>query len=718
MPQQQQQQLNQQQQIQQLVKQQQIKQQMMINQQQMNQQQMNQFDQQNQFNQQQQFLQQNQINQQQQFLQQNQFNQQQQQFSTNQQQFQQLQSQSPQLPGQFQQQHGYNSQVGMHQVSSLSRNDINNIKTLIGGQTTVPNPLGGGQVNTTVGNPSSATQSSFFGNLLNQLNFFSNQSDNNNASAVNNISTSYMNDGSYGNNNMMVANPMQNSTTPLSDIASFHQQGNTAGQLGAAASYEVAEGNTVQSPIPMAFMTPRMSLTPNPPTNPPTPMMTPRMGMTPDPLAATPVPPLGSLNEMTEYIEGERKGKLSAAANALSFSIGTSNAQGTTQSDKPALTKKSTKAATASAIANAQKSFFRRGLSSVGSALTVVANYINESLLSGIPFHIADRAMRDSKDIYAKWWEDGINDGDTDDEEHPEGSFADDSTQVAGNGDHVEKRRKLDSGEALGVRDENRGSALSASLEKNYNAVGIDTKRQIGQLEDIRRSQNSPASTSMPHTRHIDVDSSIIKRRRSQFDHASKKEDYSGLDGLGYHDIGSMYSNDVPAEGPSHVTSSNHDGNVFNDMFSQNTTTTATITSNSTIDGTMNAIKELFEEKNNVEDEQDIYHMISSPRQWVTRTLRSELIDALQSSQGDTNDKRFLSSLEILTRFYKSTGRDARVNPWNARRITDDGYETGVPIASDLLEGSWVNMSRPNYVECLGKNKENDFMYTLGRMSL
>jgi hypothetical protein len=94
------------------------------------------------------------------------------------------------------------------------------------------------------------------------------------------------------------------------------------------------------------------------------------------------------------------------------------------------------------------------------------------------------------------------------------------------------------------------------------------------------------------------------------------------------------------------------------------------------------------------------------------------LIDALQSSQGDTNDKRFLSSLEILTRFYKSTGRDARVNPWNARRITDDGYETGGPIASDLLEGSWVNMSRPNYVECLGKNKENDFMYTLGRMSL
>ena len=26
-------------------------------------------------------------------------------------------------------------------------------------------------------------------------------------------------------------------------------------------------------------------------------------------------------------------------------------------------------------------------------------------------------------------------------------------------------------------------------------------------------------------------------------------------------------------------------------------------------------------------------------------------------------------------------------------------------------------MSRPNYIECLGKNEENEFMYTLGRMS-
>ena len=77
----------------------------------------------------------------------------------------------------------------------------------------------------------------------------------------------------------------------------------------------------------------------------------------------------------------------------------------------------------------------------------------------------------------------------------------------------------------------------------------------------------------------------------------------------------------------------------------------------------------------------------------------------------------WFSSLEVLSRFYKSSGRDARVNPWSVGSGDGNNYAGG-PIASDLLEGSWVNMSRPNYVECLGKNKENDFMYSLGRMSL
>jgi hypothetical protein len=131
-------------------------------------------------------------------------------------------------------------------------------------------------------------------------------------------------------------------------------------------------------------------------------------------------------------------------------------------------------------------------------------------------------------------------------------------------------------------------------------------------------------------------------------------------------------------------------------------------TGNNTLGQTLQAIKEIIEEKNRASDEQEIFQMsFKSPRDWVTRTIRSELVDALQSVQGDVTTKRFMSSLEVLTRFYKASGRDARANPWNV----------GGPAGADILEGSWLNISRPNYVECLGQNTENDFMYTLGRMS-
>jgi hypothetical protein len=307
-------------------------------------------------------------------------------------------------------------------------------------------------------------------------------------------------------------------------------------------------------------------------------------------------------------------------------------------------------------------------------------------------------------------------------EENPDDSIADDSTQVMGNGGHVEKRRKLDSGEGLAISSVTRGSALSASLEKNYNAVGIDVKMQTGKLDANRVQEHVSTLQSMSHSKPMEVDSSIIKRRRrTQFDHENAKDDPSGHGGYDmFNNIDFMYDNDASKgdkKDPIIVPSSEYGKN------GAPATTATTITSQNTINGTMNAIKELFEEKNNVQDEHDIYDMISSPRRWVTRTLRSELIDALQSSQGDTKDKRFLSSLEILSRFYKSTGRDARANPWSIRKVSDDTYagsdaEAVGSVASDLLEGSWVNMSRPNYVECLGKNKENDFMYTLGRMSL
>jgi hypothetical protein len=422
------------------------------------------------------------------------------------------------------------------------------------------------------------------------------------------------------------------------------------------------------------------------------------MGMTPNP-SDSPAPPLGSLNDM---MLNNRQDMNSATATSFSPRL----LKGAAKSEKAAPAKKSSKAAAASAIANAQKSFFRRGITQVGSALGVVANYINQSLLSGIPFHIADRAMRESKLQYAKWWDDGINDGNVDDE------AADENT-----GEPSEKRRKVGSGEAVDVPSPSRGSALSASLEKNYNAMGIGTKVQVSKPHEVHHQKEY--SPSMPYAKPMNVDSSIIKHRRSQFDHSKKESSFDGYDI--FNSIDCMYGGGIASEQNIETSKVDYDEIDPTDIFSTNN---VTITSSSTIDGTMNAIKELFEEKNNAQDESEIYQMIASPREFVTRTLRSELIDALQSSQGDTNDKRFLSSLEVLNRFFKSSGRDARVNPWSVRKVTDEsgdygycGAEVGGPLASDLLEGSWLNMSRPNYVECLGNNKEGDFMYTLGRMS-
>jgi hypothetical protein len=62
--------------------------------------------------------------------------------------------------------------------------------------------------------------------------------------------------------------------------------------------------------------------------------------------------------------------------------------------------------------------------------------------------------------------------------------------------------------------------------------------------------------------------------------------------------------------------------------------------------------------------------------------------------------------LEQLRSLYRNTGWDARdYNRHNANST------------SKYIEGNWLTLSRPNYAECLGTNANNEFMYTLGRMS-
>lgn len=488
-----------------------------------------------------------------------------------------------------------------------------------------------------------------------------------------------------------------------------------------------------------------------------------------------------------------------------------------------------------------KSSIFRGGISSImGTALGAVATYVNQSFLSGIPFHIADRAMKESKETYAKWWEDGINvhnkrsrRGSTDIEDMDD---SDEDTKLP-----VDKKRKLGPG--------GNGSTLSVSLKKNYDDMGIDTSSKFieyQQQQHQARQNESSSLSSAPHQPvNIEVHSSIIKPRRSQFERKERAQPANALSAVfnqaqkaesarknpdvnpcgynAFNNIGGMYDyGDVENESadygmedesvivanvqanaladdesasrktedgnPSGYNAFNNIGGMYdfgvdnndngdddknnetnndgigadadgavdqplltydslgsyyttnednNDDASLLTTkppaaqggiaTSSTITSNSTLDDTMRDIKELLDEKNRASEENEMLQMLASPRDWVKKSIRSELIDALQCVQGDVKDKRFLSSLDILSNFYKTSGRDARVSPWSGRRGSDPGIdggaygysgsEIGGPTSSDLFEGCWVNMGRPNYVECLGNNAESDFMYTLGRMS-
>lgn len=90
----------------------------------------------------------------------------------------------------------------------------------------------------------------------------------------------------------------------------------------------------------------------------------------------------------------------------------------------------------------------------------------------------------------------------------------------------------------------------------------------------------------------------------------------------------------------------------------------------------------------------------SDPRGYITRTVRSELIDSLLCSEGDVEDPRFLSALDVLSSVFKTTAGSANYS------------------LSPTLNGSWRSISLPlyHYGGCLGMNEKGDFVYTLGKM--
>jgi len=90
----------------------------------------------------------------------------------------------------------------------------------------------------------------------------------------------------------------------------------------------------------------------------------------------------------------------------------------------------------------------------------------------------------------------------------------------------------------------------------------------------------------------------------------------------------------------------------------------------------------------------------NSPRELISKTVRSELIDSLLRSEGDVEDPRFLSALDVLSSVFKTFAgpSDYSIN--------------------SVLNGSWRSISRPSYHYggCLGMNERGEFVYTLGRM--
>ena len=89
----------------------------------------------------------------------------------------------------------------------------------------------------------------------------------------------------------------------------------------------------------------------------------------------------------------------------------------------------------------------------------------------------------------------------------------------------------------------------------------------------------------------------------------------------------------------------------------------------------------------------------SPPREFVVRTIRSEVIDLLLKNGGDVTDAKFLQGLEILAELFKSSVQS------NVSK-------------SPVLNGCWRSISRPmyHYGGCVGANERGDFVYTLGKM--
>jgi hypothetical protein len=105
---------------------------------------------------------------------------------------------------------------------------------------------------------------------------------------------------------------------------------------------------------------------------------------------------------------------------------------------------------------------------------------------------------------------------------------------------------------------------------------------------------------------------------------------------------------------------------------------------------------------------------VSPDRQKVVQQAKSDLLQDLAASRGDTTTPGFKKALDQLAKLYDPETFDARKEP---PPPIASGKKNKSVEASPQLEGMWLTLSTPRFQDCLGFNEERHLQYSLGRMS-
>jgi hypothetical protein len=85
------------------------------------------------------------------------------------------------------------------------------------------------------------------------------------------------------------------------------------------------------------------------------------------------------------------------------------------------------------------------------------------------------------------------------------------------------------------------------------------------------------------------------------------------------------------------------------------------------------------------------------------KTLRDKLVEELKVNGGDTDTKSFKSKFATLNSFYVASNKDARTMHGNSSAFD--------------LDGTWLTLSKPTYIDVKGRSGVGQYMYSLGGMS-